>query len=136
MKSHSLRSSICTVSSRARVATRTRPSPSTGCRRTSQSASTVRAKVRPVAMVTVRACRPASPSISIRDPSRARMVCDAVSSSSDPADVSWTGLRPRSTSGVPAHASSARMRRPNAGCVTWRISAARLKLRVRATARK
>ena len=53
-----------------------------------------------------------------------------------PAAVRVTGLLPRSIRGVPAQTSSALMRRPKAGWVTLRSSAARLKLRVCANATK
>src|SRR3569832_2270166 len=68
----------------------------------------------------------------------ARVLCSACSISSDcaysvsPAGVRRVGYELRSTRSVPAHASSAWMRREKAGCVTCRNCAERLKLRVSA----
>ncbi|CFP69446.1 Uncharacterised protein [Bordetella pertussis] len=74
----------------------------------------------------------------LRSCSRTRSTCSttwpAACSKASPCAVSTTGVRPRSTSGAPAQVSSARMRRPKAGCVTWRNSAARTKLPVCANA--
>ena len=53
-----------------------------------------------------------------------------------PAGVSRVPCAVRSNSGVPTQSSSARMRRLNAGCVTWRNSAAREKLPVSLSATK
>ena len=70
--------------------------------------------------------------------SMARVLCSACSISSDcsyrvlPAGVRRVGYEERSTRSVPAQASSDWMRRENAGWVTWRSCAERLKLRVSA----
>ena len=70
--------------------------------------------------------------------SMARVFCSACSISSAwsysvlPAGVRRVGYELRSTRSVPAQASRAWMRRENAGCVTCRSWAERLKLRVSA----
>ena len=72
----------------------------------------------------------------------ARVLCKACSISSawsysvSPAGVRRVGYELRSTRSVPAQASSDWMRRENAGCVTWRSCAERLKLRVSANEMK
>jgi len=53
-----------------------------------------------------------------------------------PGSVSVTSRPPRSNREAPAHCSRAWMRRLNAGCVKWRRSAAREKLRLSFRARK
>ena len=98
---------MATVSSSVRVTTRSSAVCSTLPWRVSQSATMVRASVRPVARVMTRAWRPATACSSSCDWASVRTSCSAVSRKASPAGVSRTGPPPGSTRGVPAQASSA-----------------------------
>src|SRR5450830_836190 len=100
-----------------------------------QSGKKVRASVRPVA--TRKVCSTGlDPSCNCaRAAYKTSVECVAASRNNCPAAVSDTGCE-RTTSSAPTHCSKALMRRPNAGCVTKRFSAAREKLRVRASSMK
>ena len=96
---------------------------------TSQSATKERASVRPVTNVGECPGRLPRRPAALVSPGVCRMSC-AWASNFMPASVSLTGRCERSISGTPAHVSIARMRRPNAGCVTSRWCAARARLPV------
>ncbi|MCY1297117.1 hypothetical protein D9M70_465440 [compost metagenome] len=104
-------------------------SPRSVSRRPDSHAGTIeRARVLPVAMVTVLASARCAARRASRVSSSVRSAPCAASRNWRPSAVRRTGNTLRSISGAPAHTSTACMRRPNAGGVTLRSSAARARL--------
>ena len=81
-------------------------------------------------------CRPIRSSTALRAASTWRRIASAWGSSASPASVSRTGVRLRSKSGTPSSASSRRICWLSDGWATMFSSAARVKLRCRATETK